>query len=209
MKNYLFLLVGIFFTSTVFAIPVTHIEQGSTWDYTFIGEVGPASGITSATYETYLTETSGKTWSSGEAAFSNAGAPTGGSVGTYWAANTDIAIKKTFSHSGLVSDLILNVAVDNGFAAFLNGTKIATTTAGGYTSYWEYSFAIDTSLLLEGDNELVVLGEDYGGLTYLDLKLSSSDVTPLPKPSPVPGPSIFSLLLIGFTSFVLRNIKKS
>ncbi len=206
MKRALFVVLALFLSKSAFAVPVTFISTQSDWDYTFIDEIGPGNNATnwnSVDYSTYLDRTSSSTWMSGTAGFGNYSSD----YNTYWAANTDIAIRQTFTFNGLADDLLLNVAVDNGYVAFLNGTMIGKANTGGYTNlngypnptHWEYSVDVNTSLLLQGSNELVILGEDYGGLTFLDVMLSSSNVGPAPVPAPGTL-ALFGLGLLGLWS---------
>ncbi len=212
MKRALFVVLALFLSKSAFAVPVTFISTQSDWEYTFIDEIGPgnnAASWDSVDYSTYLDRTSSSVWNTGTAGFGNSSmfGITSPDYNTFWAVNTDIAIRQTFVLNGLADDLLLNVAVDNGYAAFLNGTMIGRANAGGYTSLagypnptnWEYSVSVDTSLLVQGNNELVVLGEDYGGLTFLDVMLSSSNV----EPTSVPAPgtlALFGLGLLGLWS---------
>ena len=139
------------------------------------------------------------TWNNGTTKFTNQGG------GTYWAANTDLALQKTFNFSGIVNGALnLHVASDNGFLIFLNGQLLAKENAEGYTSYWEYNFALNSSPLLQGLNTLQVLAEDHGGATFFDMKMDA-DVTAVPEPSLL---ALFGLGLLGML-LAFRNKRHS
>ena len=93
---------------------------------------------------------------------------------TLWSANTDLALHKTFDIDGLpATPITLNVASDNGFMVFINGTQVAKANGEGYTAYWEYTFPLSTSVALSpGINVIQVLAEGHGGATFFDLKLT-------------------------------------
>lgn len=175
-------------TLSASAAPMTMIADHSAgWQYHRIGaDLWPA--WSTVNYVTYQANAGSSPWLMGQAGFGN-----GAGDATPWAANTDLALRHYFNFSGTAADLLLNVAVDNGFAAFLNGTQIGKSNAEGYTSYWEYAINVAPSLLVQGLNVLEVLAEDHGGLTYFDLKLSSSNVTA----NGVPVPATLSLVALG------------
>ena len=181
---------------TANAAPVTLVEQGSTWDYTTLGfDLWPSM---TANYGDF--DWAGASYNTGDAAFGNAGAYT-----TYWAANTDLALKQSFEVDGAATgSLLLNVASDNGFIIFLNGVEVANENAGGWTSYWEYNLNISSSSLVSGTNVVSVFAEDHGGGTYFDMKLSG-DV------EAVPEPATMLLSLIGFAglAFYRKKNKKA
>jgi len=101
---------------------------------------------------------------------------------TYWQEDTELALKKTINVDGLLSNIILNVASDNGFMIFVNENLIAKANAEGYTSYWEYSFSIDASPFVLGENDIRVVAEDHGVATFFDMQLTA-DVDPVPEPT--------------------------
>ena len=179
------------------AAPMTMIDQGANFDYQTLSTDLYTSSWDSIDYSTFDFNTA-TGWSNGNAAFGNRP----GDYTTYWAADTDLALQTEFDFSGVASDLTLNVASDNGFVIFLNGTKIAQENDEGYTSYWEYTLNIDPSLLLQGSNSIQVLAEDHGVLTFFDMKLSSSNVV-----ASVPEPATITLLAAGLIglSRIRRN----
>lgn len=137
-------------------------------------------------------------WQSGQTAFSN----TGGA--TFWAADTDLALQKTFNFNGAVNgSLNLHVASDNGFLIYLNGQLLAKENAEGFTSYWEYNYALNPAALVQGANLLQVLAEDHGGLAYFDTQLDADVV------NNVPEPGLLALLGIGLTGMIPVRTRKN
>jgi len=74
------------------------------------------------------------TWESKQAAFTTD--TLSGLNHTYWEANTDLALQTSYDLDGILTDLTLNVASDNGFIVFVNGTQVAKENSGGS---WIYS----------------------------------------------------------------------
>jgi hypothetical protein len=175
--------------SSAAAAPMTMVaDHAAGWQYqTIRADLWPAATWATVDYSTYTSNATGP-WSTGTAAFGNVVQAT-----TNWAANTDLALQYTFNFFGTAADLLLNVAVDNGFAIFLNGVQVAKDNAEGFTNYWEYTFNLNPSALAQGLNVLQVLAEDHGGATYFDLKLSSTDV----DEARVPVPATMVLLATG------------
>mgnify|MGYP000983202067 CR=1 FL=1 len=173
--------------SSAASAPMTIVaDHAAGWQYqTIAADLWP--DWAAVNYSTYTANATGS-WSTGTAAFGNAVGAT-----TNWTANTDLALQYTFNFLGTAADLRLNVAVDNGFAIFLNGVQVAKDNAEGSFSYWEYTFNLNPNDLAQGPNVLQVLAEDHGGGTYFDLKLSSTDV----DPARVPVPATMVLLATG------------
>jgi hypothetical protein len=182
--------------SNASAAPVTLVDQGSQWQYTTLSfDLWPSMN---APYSS-VNWTTAASWSTGNAPFGNSTYQT-----TYWTAGTDLALLQTFNVSGLVAgSATLNVASDNGFIIFLNGTQIANKNAEGYTNYWEYTLPVSGSLFSTGVNELAVLAEDHGGATCFDMKLTA-DVRPVPLPAAV---VLFGTGLAGLAGTRLRRKK--
>ncbi|MEI6205557.1 MAG: PEP-CTERM sorting domain-containing protein [Desulfuromonadales bacterium] len=179
----------------------TLVDQGSSWQYQQFAQPDLWSNWNAAGYSSFGWNSA--TWSTGNAAFGNNG---GLPQSTYWLAGTDLALQKNFRVDGTINGLLkLNVAADNGFIIFINGTQVAKANAEGYTSVnpWEYTLDISSSpFVFSGNNLIQVLAEDHGGSTYFDMKLTA-DVAPVPEPS--------TLLLFGagLGGFALWRRKKS
>lgn len=181
------------------AAPVDFVAQGSTYQYKVLGTDlwsggGWAPGVGLSTFDNFAAANPISGWATGTAAFGNAG----GAV-TAWAANTDLALYKTFEVSGMVTgDLKLNVASDNGFLIFLNDQLLAQANAEGFTSYWEYTFTLSpgSAYINSGTNVLKILAEDHGGLTFFDMKLSGN-VVPSPGSLALAGLALLGLAAAG------------
>ncbi|MHC1726872.1 MAG: PEP-CTERM sorting domain-containing protein [Syntrophobacteraceae bacterium] len=161
------------------ATPVILTDKGATWQYSVLSQDLWASWG-SVGYGTV--NWSELTWQSGNSAFGNPYSPQL-PYSTYWAANTDLALQQQVNVQGIFTGkLTLNVASDNGFLVFINGTEVAKFNAEGYTSYWEYSIDVDSSVFKQGVNTIQVLAEDHGVATFFDMKLAG-DLRSVPEPS--------------------------
>ena len=199
MKKYLFGLCFCFMllqVTNVHAIPVTFVAQGDSWNYDNVA-IDLWSDWTNAEYNSF--DWGNANWTTGNAAFGNAYSL---QVTTDWQAGTDLALETTVALNGIVNgNLTLNVASDNGFMIFINGAQIAKENAEGYTSYWEYTFNIDSSYLSQGINTVSVLAEDHGVATFFDMELSG-DV------DPATVPESGTLLLLGSGLVGLFGLRK-
>jgi hypothetical protein len=160
------------------------VNQQSWWSYSVLNnDLWPT--WSTANYNSF--DWVNATYQDGQAAFGN---PYSLPYNTLWQANTDLALYKDFYLDGkLTSPITLNVASDNGFMVFINGTQVAKANAEGYTSYWEYTIPLDySSFVSPGWNRIQVLAEDHGGATFFDLKLSGNVAVPEPA----------TMLLLGF-----------
>ncbi len=172
------------------------VERGSLWDYKTL-DFDLRTNWSNINYSSIDWDSS--SWSEGYAAFGT-NYPSGGlndNINTVWVANTDLALQTSFELVGNISGLTLNVAADNGFIVFVNGTEVARAEAEGYTSYWEYSYSVDPYLLSSGTNTISVLAEDHGGQTYFDLELNAIAV-------PAPG----AMLLAGFGTTIVGTMRR-
>lgn len=182
MKKSVFMFVcflSLMFAGSSMAAPSVLIDKQDNWQYSNLGFDANSNwgsiGFGSVDW-------SNLTWSNGKAAFGN---PYQLSYSTEWMANTDLALQKTVHIDGNASNILLNVAADNGFIVFVNGTEVARGMAEGYTSYWEYSQGVNSSLFVKGDNIINVIAEDHGGATFFDMNLTA-EVTP----TPIPGAAV-------------------
>ena len=168
------------------------VNQADTWQYNVLmGSDGPldlwgTGGSNWATVNYGTVPWVLLLWANGQGAFGNRtqsqGAPT--NYNTWWAVNTDLALQKPFLVNGSLSNIVLNVASDNGFVIFINQVQVAKDNQDGGTSIWEYKYTLNPSYFINGWNFIQVLAEDHGGGTYFDMKLSA-DVTPVPDPPTV------------------------
>ncbi|CAB5110310.1 hypothetical protein D3OALGA1CA_1985 [Olavius algarvensis associated proteobacterium Delta 3] len=174
--------------STIGATPMTFIDQGAEWNYAFFtSEDTDLWGLegenwASASYSNFNWDTA--EWQIGNAAFGN---PAPLPYSTLWDPIIDLALTKEIQLDNLAVDsLSMNVASDNGFLIFINGYQVVKTYAEGYTSYWEYIFNLDPSLLVSGVNTIRVLAEDHGGATFFDMQLVGDvSIAPIPEPATI------------------------
>ena len=154
----LFLFV-LFFSVSAYAVPTTLIEQGDNWNYAVLST--ELYGIwNSIDYNTIGWDAI--SWANADAPFGNnsswydsaSGQYYG--YGTYWGANTDLALQTSYYLDGSLADLTLHAASDNGFIVFVNGVQVAKRMAEGWTSYWEYSIDIDSAAFTQGENVISV-----------------------------------------------------
>ncbi len=206
-KFLLGLAAGLFFLATAgiaVSAPVTLIDNGASWNYNVLSnDLYP--NWNTAGYNSFNWNTT--SWSTGLAAFGNPYSnPKNLAYNTYWAPNTDLALKKTFNIDGyLNTPITLNVASDNGFMVFINGQLVAKQMAEGYTSYWEYTLPLTTLGFVNGANVIQVLAEDHGGATFFDLKLTADITEPVPEPATM---FLFGTGMVSLFGSRLRKKKK-
>lgn len=200
------------FNFTADAKAVNLINSGSTWDYKLF-DFNLESVINNVDYK-FFNWNNPKGWSQGSGTFGNAVYNSNEipEVNGLWTENSAIALKKNFDATTPLKSLTLKLAVDNGAAVFINGQKVFSAYAEGYTtrdkSGWEYVIEnIDANILKkDGPNTVAVLGTSFfpgdccGDYTAFDMELTGA---------PVPEPSTMFLGFLGVSGlFGLRRRRK-
>ena len=82
---------------------------------------------------------------------------------TYWPIGTTCYIRKQIDLSNIdLSSLNWNIAVDNGYVLYINGTPISSEYEGGPAIEWEYTGIIPSNLLISGLNNFALTLSDDG-----------------------------------------------
>lgn len=118
-----------------------------------------------------------------------------------WAVNTETAIVYNFALASL-SNIHIDIGVDNGLLVWLNGHYIFGAQAPGVSSLGEYD--IDLSGLTAGNYSLQILREDHGGGTGFHILADAVTAT-----VPVPEPMTLSLFGLGLLSLGLIRRRRS
>lgn len=98
-----------------------------------------------------------------------------------WAVNSETAvIYRIDAGAGLTNtNLVLDIGVDNGIFAWLNGTYLGGQMAPGGSTLGEFHIALPD---LSGINYLQLLREDHGGATGFSVSLQGDVVRQVPEP---------------------------
>jgi hypothetical protein len=112
---------------------------------------------------------SGGTWSGGPVA-----------IPSTWTVNDETAIVYDFT-LGSISDIHIDLGVDNGIIAWLDGTFLFGATASGGANLNEYD--IDLSGVSAGNHSLQILRADHGGGTGYAILVDATDSVAVPEPS--------------------------
>jgi len=204
------------FASQSPAAPVTLVDQGDSWEYKILDHQAPL-GPLEAQYHALDYNTFD--WSQtlpfyGAAAFGNTGdSPAGHWLGgdwleseTEWLEDNDIALRKTITLAADATDITINVAADNGFILFIDGTEVAKENGPGFTTYWEYSYSnLNPALFQAGTIDIEVLAFDdlatySNDATFFDMQISANMV---------PVPPTLLLFLTGMIGLVGIRIRYS
>ena len=198
MKSKLWVLVaGVMFGASVASASLTTlVDEGASWQYTTLTN-DLWSNWNAVDYGSFDWEHAN--YSTAQAGFGYGG---GLPANTYWAPDTDLALRTTFDLSGTLSNLMLNVASDNGFAIFVNGQQIAKDNAEGYTNKWEYTYNVGSSAFKQGINRIDVLAEDHGGWTFFDMKMTGDVAAPV---VPAPGALVLGWMGLGLIGWVKKR----
>lgn len=110
-------------------------------------------------------------WSTGQAAFgTSTGCAFNTSVRTPWEVNTDILVRHWIHLPRGAQEVRIQGTVDNDAQIYLNGRHLQTVRSGSCRAN-----AIDVVVprdVLECCNLLAIRGHDYGGSTFLDVRVT-------------------------------------
>lgn len=122
----------------------------------------------------------------------------GATIDSTWAVNTETAIVYDFFLDSL-SDLTIDVGVDNGLVIWLDGSFLFGATRSGGANLNEYD--INLSGISAGDHSLQILRSDHGGGTGFAIEVNAEAV-------PVPEPATLGLIGLGLAGMAVRGRRK-
>lgn len=95
-----------------------------------------------------------------------------------WAVNSETAIVYEINAGGGLSNLQIDLGIDNGVFAWLDGTYLIGALAPGGAFAFEYSVSVPS--LSSGLHHLQILREDHGGGTGYEIQVTATSV---PEPA--------------------------
>jgi hypothetical protein len=153
----------------------------------------PDLSAASAALGDWLTNpmTPGGTWSAAPQAIPGA-----------WTVGTETAIIYAFDGGATgLTNLALDIGVDNGIFVWLNGSFVGGELRPGGAVAGEHSFSLAN--VGAGTNYLQILREDHGGATGYTISLTGDALSTVPLPAGLP------LLLAGLGIFGLMRNRRS
>src|SRR5262249_7511413 len=113
---------------------------------------------------------------------SGGGCPLQPEVKTEWPTYTDLLLRKAIDLPEGTTNVQVSITIDNGFAAFWNGTQInhptppeqLFTNNGNCPSRDQFVLSVPNGLLRSGQNLLVLRARDRGVESFIDVKVTAS-----------------------------------
>lgn len=139
----------------------------------------------------------GADWLGGDYTGGTWSAP-GTGIPSTWAVNTETAIVYDF-FLGSLSDLTIDVGVDNGIVLWFDGAFLFGATRSGGANVNEYD--INLSGISAGNHSLQILRADHGGSTGFAIEVNSEAVQ-------VPEPATLGLIGLGLVGIAATRRRK-
>ena len=110
-------------------------------------------------------------WPKGRGAFGSGGnCALQGTASTAWQVGTDILLRRRFDANPYYP-VAVYVAVDNDARVYLNGVLLSEILSANCPSLDQHVVAVPASFVLPEDNVLAVWGHDYGGESFIDVRV--------------------------------------